>query len=339
MKKLIAMLVTAVMLLTMASCFAEAPTYDVSGEKPITVVFATANATANIESVYANRFMELVQEYSNGQISFDYTEGGVMGTQIELVEGTMYGSYDMTCTAIDNLQTWVPEVTVSSMSTLIDSYEMAEKVFDGEYGATISQMIRDQADIEVLNYMWCGYRNVCSKKEITTLEDAKNVLLRVPEVKTYIDFAKLTGFSGVTMSWNEAYTSMNSGIIEAVEVPLQNIYEQGFYDLGSYVLMTRHIFNTNSIMASAAFMDGLPEVYQQIIRDAAKQAALEERVACQENEQNYISQLQEKGVTINEWDEASYNQLMETFTAYWQETAQEINDTAVEYLNLILACK
>ena len=55
--------------------------------------------------------------------------------------------------------------------------------------------------------------------------------------------------------------------------------------------------------------------------------------------ESLISWLQEKGVTINEWDEASYNQLMETFTAYWQETAQEINDTAVEYLNLILACK
>lgn len=370
MKKLIALLLAALMLLSLAACAAkpaetkteapakteepakteqpaeteEAPAaaegkYDVTGLENVTIVFATANAAANIESIYANRFMELGKDYSNGQIAFDYTEGGVMGTQLELVEGTMYGTYNMTCTAIDNFQSWVPEVSVSSMPNLIDSYEMAEKVFDGDYGTQIAEKIKNDTGIEILNYEWCGFRNVCSKKEIKTVDDAKGVLIRVPEVDTYIAFADLTGFSGVTMSWSEAYTAMNSGIIEAVEVPLQNIYEQGFYDLGTNILMTRHIFNTNSIMINADFLAGLPEVYQQIIRDAAKDATLEEREACQVNEQDYLTKLQEKGCTINEWDSDSYAQLQEIFTSYWQEKATGINDQAVSYLDTILSCK
>lgn len=371
MKKLIALLLAALMLLSLAACAAkpaetkteepaktteepaktgqpsgteEAPAaaegkYDVTGLENVTIVFATANAAANIESIYANRFMELVKEYSNDQITFDYTEGGVMGTQLELVEGTMYGTYNMTCTAIDNFQSWVPEVSVSSMPNLIDSYEMAEKVFDGDYGTQIAEKIKNDTGIEILNYEWCGFRNVCSKKEIQTVDDAKGVLIRVPEVDTYIAFADLTGFSGVTMSWSEAYTAMNSGIIEAVEVPLQNIYEQGFYDLGTNILMTRHIFNTNSIMINADFLAGLPEVYQQIIRDAAKEAMIEEREACQANEQDYLTKLQEKGCAIHEWDADSYAQLQEVFTAYWQEKATGINDQAVSYLNTILSCK
>ena len=370
MKKLIALLLAALMLLSLAACAAkpaetkteapakteepakteqpaeteEAPAaaegkYDVTGLENVTIVFATANAAANIESIYANRFMELVKDYSNGQIAFDYTVGGVMGTQLELVEGTMYGTYNMTCTAIDNFQSWVPEVSVSSMPNLIDSYEMAEKVFDGDYGTQIAEKIKNDTGIEILNYEWCGFRNVCSKKEIKTVADAKGVLIRVPEVDTYIAFADLTGFSGVTMSWSEAYTAMNSGIIEAVEVPLQNIYEQGFYDLGTNILMTRHICNTNSIMINADFLAGLPEVYQQIIRDAAKDATLEEREACQVNEQDYLTKLQEKGCTINEWDSDSYAQLQEIFTSYWQEKATGINDQAVSYLDTILSCK
>lgn len=338
-KWMVLLLTGAMAIAPAANVFAEDASYDVSGCDPVEIVFATANASANIESVYAQRFMELVGEYSNDQITFSYTDGGVMGSQLELVEGTMYGSYDMTCTAIDNLQSWVPEVSVSSMPNLIDSYEMGVKVFDGEYGTEIAAKIKEETGIEILNYEFCGFRNVCSKDPITNLDEAKGVLIRVPEVDTYIAFAELTGFSPVTMSWSEAYTSMNSGIINAVEVPLQNIYEQGFYDLGTNILMTRHIFNTNSIMMNAGLLDSLPEVYQQIIRDAAKQAAEEERVACEDNEKNYLTQLEETGCTINEWDEASYNTLQESFSAYWTETASNISDLAGEYLNMIQSCK
>ena len=90
MKKLIALLLAALMLLSLAACAAkpaetkteapakteepakteqpaeteEAPAaaegkYDVTGLENVTIVFATANAAANIESIYANRFMEL----------------------------------------------------------------------------------------------------------------------------------------------------------------------------------------------------------------------------------------------------------------------------------------
>ena len=96
MKKLIALLLAALMLLSLAACAAkpaetkteepaktteepaktgqpsgteEAPAaaegkYDVTGLENVTIVFATANAAANIESIYANRFMELVKDYS-----------------------------------------------------------------------------------------------------------------------------------------------------------------------------------------------------------------------------------------------------------------------------------
>ena len=146
-------------------------------------------------------------------------------------------------------------------------------------------------------------------------------------------------FSGVTMAWSEAYTAMNSGIIDAVEVPLQNIYEQGFYDLGKYVLMTGHIFTANCIMANGAFMDSLPQVYQDIIRDAAAEAEAEWRAEAQNREQGYIDSLKAEGVTFNEWDSASYEELTAKFSEYWIANAEAISPKAVEYVEAILACK
>lgn len=306
--------------------------------EPVTIVFATPNATANIESVYAEKFIELVEKNSDGKITFDYTDGGILGSQLELVEGTMNGVYNMTCTSIDNLQSWIPEISVASLPCLFDNYEHCVRVFDGEFGAKVQELAKKE-NIEILNYEFCGFRNICSEKSITTLEECEGVLIRTPEVDTYIAMADTLGFSYVTMSWSEAYTSMNSGIIEAVEVPLQNIYEQGFYDLGQNVLMSRHIFNTNSIMVNADFMNGLPEAYQQIIRDAAKEIETEERATCEKNENDYITKLEEKGCTINEWEEASFVEIQERFTSYWTEKADSVGGEVGEMLQMIIDSK
>ena len=336
MKKILALALTLCLILSLCVVFASA---DDAKIEPITITFATANATANIESAFAERFIELCGEMSDGAITFDYSDGGLLGTQVELVEGTMYGSYDMTCTSVENLTSWVPEVAVMSNPCLIDDYDHGARVYDGEFGENIKALVKDVANIDVLNFEWCGFRNICSEKEITNLADTKGVLIRVPEVQAYMDFTSMMGFSYVAMSWSEAYTSMNSGIIQAVEVPLQNIYEQGFYELGSNVLMSRHIFNTNSIMANGDFMDNLPEATKAIIEAAIVQATEEERIECAAREQSYVEKLEEVGCSINYWDEESYNELQKVFGEYWTNKAESISDKAVELLGYAVDCK
>lgn len=355
MKKSFALFLSVVMILSLVACGQKEEPAPAAPEKepaastevkeeakelePIEISFATANATANIESNYSERFMELCEEMSDGKITFDYSDGGILGTQTELLEGTLNGVYDLTCTSVDGLASWVPEITVASNPCMIEDYEHGARAYDGEFGQGLKDIVKETIDLEILNFMWCGFRNVCSEKPITKIEDAKGVMIRVPEAQAYMDMTTMMGFSYVPMSWAEAYTSMNSGIIQAVEVPLQNIYEQGFYDLGKNVLMSRHIFNTNSIMANGEFMNSLPQEYRDIIYAAIEQATEEERVECISREEGYMKSLEEVGCTINYWDDASFDQLQEEFGAYWATKAEAINDTAVELLNAAIASK
>ena len=101
----------------------------------------------------------------------------------------------------------------------------ATAILDGEVGQWYNALVAEKSNLEILNYFYCGFRYVCSEKEIDSLDDCKGVLIRSPEIDTYTDLLSLMGFSYVTMSFSEAYTSMDTGIINAVEVPLQNIYE------------------------------------------------------------------------------------------------------------------
>lgn len=297
MKKLLALCIVFALALTLCACGQEAPAEDSPAAasdggdaelEPITIVFATPNGTANIESVYAAKWIELVEERSEGKITFDYTDSGALGSYTELLEGVQNGVYNMTITEPSYIATYVPESALISLPLIYDSYDEATAILDGEVGQWYNALVAEKSNLEILNYFYCGFRYVCSEKEIDSLDDCKGVLIRSPEIDTYTDLLSLMGFSYVTMGFSEAYTSMDTGIINAVEVPLQNIYEGGFHRLGKYICGTRHLLSVNCIVANEEFMASLPEEYREIMMTALEEVTAEERVQCEANEQDYI---------------------------------------------------
>lgn len=351
MKKTVSLvLILAVMLGLLAGCgggsaqqSSSGPSEAAGGESgglsalsPITILFAIPNGTNNIETIYAEKWMDLVKERSEGKISFDYSNGGALGSYAELLEGVENSVYDMTITEPSYIQNYVPESVLLSLPMEFSSYDEATAVFDGEVGRWYKDLVSEQTNIQILNDFYCGFRYICSEKEIKTLDDCKGVLIRSPEIDVYTDLLGLMGFSYVTMSFSEAYTAMQTGVIEAVEVPLQNIYEAGFCDLGKYITGTRHLLSVNCVVANENFWNGLPAEYREIMETALREVTLEEREQCAANEADYITKLEEAGCTVNEFDDASVAKLSEIFQAYWLEQIEPLGGEAVAQLNKII---
>ena len=209
MKKILALCLVFALALALCACGQEAQTEnppasdggDAQSElEPITIVFATPNGTANIESIYAAKWIELVEERSDGKITFDYTDSGALGSYTELLEGVQNGVYNMTITEPSYIATYVPESALLSLPMLYDSYEEATEILDGEVGQWYNALVSEKSNLEILNYFYCGFRYVCSEKEITSLDDCKGVLIRSPEIDTYTDLLSLMGFSYVSMA-------------------------------------------------------------------------------------------------------------------------------------------
>jgi len=318
---------------------AEDGAYDLSGQKAMKIVFAIPNGATNIETIYSENWMALVKERSNGLISFEYTNAGALGSYAELLEGIENGVYDMSITDPSYIQTYVPESVVLTLPLIFSDYDHAEAVFSGEIGTWYADLVAEQTNINVLNYYFCGFRYICSEAPINSMSDCKGVLIRSPQIQVYNDLLGLMGFSYVNMAWSEAYTAMSTGVINAVEVPLQNIYEAGFYDLATNICKTRHLLSVNCVIANEDFMNGLPAVYQDIMTDALAEVTADEHVAIAEKEAGYMTKLEEKGCTFTEFDDASKAALTETFTEYWYGKAESIGDEAIAKIDEIVALK
>lgn len=321
------------------SVSAESEGYDLTGAEPITIVFAIPNGATNIETVYSEQWMELVKERSEGLISFDYTNAGALGSYAELLEGIEYGVYNMSITDPSYIQTYVPESVVLTLPMLYNDYDHAEAVFSGEVGTWYKDLVAEKTNINILNYYFCGFRYICSEKPIATLADCDGVLIRSPQIQVYNDLLGLMGFSYVNMAWSEAYTSMTTGVVDAVEVPLQNIYEAGFYDLGKNICETRHLLSVNSVIANEDFWNGLPDVYKQIMADAIDEVTVAEHEEIVNREVEYKTKLEAEGCTFSSFDDAAKAELTETFSEYWHTQVDALGQDAMDALDQILALK
>ena len=346
MKKILAMILCVAMVFALCACGApaaapSAPPADGGAElDPVEIVFAIPNGATNIETIYAEKWMELVTERSEGKITFDYTNAGALGSYAELLEGVENGVYNMTITEPSYIQTYVPESVVLSLPMIYGDYAEATEILDGEVGQTYNALVSEQSNLKVLNYFYCGFRYVCSHVPLEALADCNGILIRSPQIDTYTDLLGLMGFSYVTMAFSEAYTAMQTGVIEAVEVPLQNIFEAGFYNLGKYVAGTRHLLSVNCITANEDFWASLPAEYVEILETALAEVTAEERTQCEQNEKDYVGKLEAEGVTFTEFDDASKAELLEIFSNYWTEKVEALgSDAATSLLEKIIAIK
>lgn len=363
MKKFLAMLLALTMIFALAACGQEAapapaaapaaapaeeaaePAAEPAAEAgpladldPIKIVFATPNADANIESEYAQKWIAAVEEASNGQITFDYTNSGALGSYDELLEGTINGTYDMTITEPSYIAPYVPESALLSLPMLYSSYEEANWILDGEVGQWYNDLCREQG-MEILNYFYCGFRYIISQNEITSLEDCNGVIIRSPSIQTYLDTLQMLGFKCETMAFSEAYTAMETGVISAVECPLQNLYTSGYQNLCPYLLGSRHLLSANCIVANEEFWASLPEAYRDILASAIVDITAEERVECEAREQQFLKDFEAAGTSFNEFDEESSAKIVEMFTGYWTSALEETAPNAIDMLNAIVAHK
>ena len=312
---------------------ASADGYDLTGCDPVKVVLPTAVSGSALESGYLEQWMEDVTERSGGQITFDYTNGGALGSFEELLEGTDSGVYDMSLITLSYYETYVPEAAILSFPFLIKDYDDARDVLNGQVGDWLKNKALENTNTGWMGYLMCYFRWVNTSTEISTLEDCQNVLIRVPTTQITIDTFDKMGFSTVPLPFSDIYTAMSTGVVNGVETSGESIYNYGFCDYAKYVCKSNHQPIIESVIYNQDFWNGLPEVYRQIMTDAMEDMLAEEWAASESREEGFSDLLvSEKGVTVTEFSEESMKEIQEVFTDYWYDKAKSISEETSEML-------
>ena len=150
MKKLMSLLLVLAMVFSLTACGGKKEDSSESQEKPGTeetadtpvklTVVSAGNTKDNAISKGYDKFAELVEEYSNGNITADVYYGSEMGSLSACVDGVFQGTIDVCSCGPSYISGYVPAVQVFELPFLFNNAEEARATLDGEPGQYISSL-------------------------------------------------------------------------------------------------------------------------------------------------------------------------------------------------------
>jgi C4-dicarboxylate-binding protein DctP len=100
------------------------------------------------------------------------------------------------------------------------------------------------------------------------------------------------------MTWSEVYTALSQGVVDGVENAIDELYNQKLHEVQKHISLTRHIYVAVPIVINEQFYKGLPEEYQQIISDAAKESVLYRRELLKTSEDKALADMKKSGIEV-----------------------------------------
>lgn len=278
-------------------CMLATPAF--SQVKKLKLGFATAANEKDAYFITAERFSELVKQYTHGRYEVDLFGGGQLGNESEMIRNLTMGTMDVGVITNAPVGSFVNALMVLDLPFMFPSAEVAHKVLDGPVGDMLLKKL-EKLHITGLAFSEGGFRNMINNvRPVYKPADLKGVKYRVMKTPVYIDMFRSLGANAVPMPWGEVFTAVQQKVVDGLEIPIPEIYSNKFYEVTKYLSLTGHTYSPLIIMVSNMTWNKLSPADQAAFRRAAREAAVYERAAIAKIIDAYLKALSEHGMKIN----------------------------------------
>ena len=289
MKKIVAMLLCAVMLLGCTSALA-ADRY--------TFTVHHIGSQNHPYQLGAEKFNELLKEYSGGKMDLDIYGNNQLASGARAVEGVQTGSIDIFIENPMTVSNVVPSFDALNMPYLFSSAEEAFAMMDSEECKVFAEDCEAHG-IKLLGYWYNGWRNVSnSKRPIEKVEDLEGLTIRIAESQVFASMMKALGMNAVPLANSEVFTALQMGTVDAQENPQNNYINNKYYEVNRYFSMTRHVFSVEPVGMNLDLWNELSPEQQEILQRAFDDSTVYARQLAQETEEKQLKEFLDKGADI-----------------------------------------
>jgi len=262
-------------------------------------------------------FDKILNERTDGKVRVQVYSSEQIGKEIEIIRSIRAGIADMTITA-GTLQNWSDVAAFSDMPFLLRDTEHLEKLAKSEIGEYLQKTILEETGLKVVCYFQRGPRHLTSNRPIRNPDDLDGIIVRIPNVPSYVVAWQALGAKPTPMAFSEVFTSLQQGTVQAQENPLAMISSANFSEVQDYLNLTEHVISWGYVVIGNKQFQEMPESYQKIFLNAAQEMQEYEHQLFLEKEQLLRKELEEDGmefidVKIDEFQEigskAVYNSL------------------------------
>ena len=273
--------------------------------------FATASAGAqtvlkmahvyvpgNIWYESAEAYAKAVEARSGGKVKIQIAHSGTTGDWPQSIEGLKIGTNDIVLQSVGTLDRYNTLAGIEAYPYLMRDVDQFKKVYFGPVGAALYDDIAKKSGFRIIGAGYRGARHMTNNKKIEKLADLRGVKLRVPGLKMYRMTWEILGASPVPMGPAELFTSMQQGVVDGQENPLEWIESNKYNEVQKYVVETGHILGAMTWIFSEAKFKQLPADVQQMLKEEGEKVMLAYTDRMVKTEDDIKKRLLAKGMTF-----------------------------------------
>ena len=268
--------------------------------KERTIKYAVIYDIKHPHGLGAQKFADLVAERSGNKMKVKIYPNGTLGGEVAIISSMQGGTVEMSAVATSQLVGVIKDFAALDLPFLFNNEKEVDRVVDGPVGKVFLDKLPEKGLIG-LSWFEHGFRNLTnSKRPATKMEDIQGLKIRVEQNAVAIDTWNMLGSNAVPMPFPELYSALEQKAVDGQENPYSTVDSAKFFEVQKYLSVTKHKYTPLVLMLSKKFWDQLSADEKKIIQDAATEAAVYQRKANRDLNEQYLQSLKKTGLQINE---------------------------------------
>ena len=306
--------------------FNEIADYSDLGWEETTWNFACSTTETSTWADGGRKFGELMEKATGGKVKVNIYAADQLtnGNQSEGIQALMNGD-PVQISMHSNLiySAFDPRFNVVSLPFLFDSVEDADAKLDGEAGEKLKAIL-DEYGLHCMGIAENGFRQLTnSKQEVKTVDDMKNLKIRVAGSNLLMECYKRWGADATNMNWSETYTALQQKTVEGQENPLPAIDAASVQEVQPYCSMWNAIYDCLFFCINGDIYDSMTPEQQEVIDECGRLATQYEREINRAGDDEILNRWQnENGVTITNYENMdidSFKQAVDGVDEWYQK--------------------
>ena len=357
MKKIIALVLAMVMVMSLAACGGSAAPAATEAPKAEAPAAAPAETPAETEAavVFEELFLTcgnaaqdgdsldtamdyLVEELgklTNGAVTGSVTTASGLGGHSDMISAVQLGSIQVAEATASVLSSVAPKFAVFDIPYMVPNN--AYGVYDllsGEAGEILNQNLIESAGLRVISWMCRTPRHVYSATgPIETLEDWDGLMIRTMQSTAMTKAMELLKAQPTAIATAERYMALQTGVVEAAENNVAEVYNCAEYEVTKYLSKTGHLCSPNVIYVSEAWFQSLSPEMQELVLKVGEEAGKLATTIESESEADFESKLvSEGGMIVNEIEEAELDRMRAALAPLYEDYKETCGEDLIALL-------
>lgn len=284
----------------------------------IRIKFSHQNNAYDADQLLGETFKKLIEEKTDGAIKVTVYPGTLTHSEAEAMEFVKSGTVDMDTNSAGHIAGFDEDIQFLQLPYLFKNHAHYLVARQSDVIQKILAGLEKKTGLIALGiYSDCNGFAIASTKPINTIEDAKGTKLRCMQNPLFVDVYKDFGFTVTPTDWDELYTSLQTGLVDADDMGIycNNIFKMS--EVVSNYAILRQLWTQKVLFISPRTWNKLSADQQKLVRSIANEA-IELTDAWQyTREEEAIAKAKAEGVNVTYPDTTPFKKASEKVYEKW----------------------